>query len=109
MNTRTQTNLDEPQPHLGNLISDYQAGLTDQGQTRQVEEHLAGCEQCRQFYQRLEESRYQIANLPDRSPISIEAEDASYYRVMQRTVYPANRKRAKRILKEETKKGGKHD
>ncbi len=103
MRTRTGLELRDPNPHMGPLISAYQDGILSNDEIRVVEQHLLECDICRAFYDALQQTRELIGNLPDPAFNPDEREQRDYYAVMSATIYPANRKRARKNLKKERK------
>ena len=91
MNLRTRTGLSEPHPHMGQLISNYQDGLSDPAETEQVERHLLECELCRAFYASLQEAREAIDDLPADS--TLQPPEQEYFIILHRTIYRNRRKK----------------
>jgi anti-sigma factor RsiW len=64
MKTRMRITLSDPHPHMGQLLSSYQDGLTTPDETATVERHIAECVRCREFLSGLHQVREAISGLP---------------------------------------------
>lgn len=83
MKTRIRTDLHEPQPHIGPLLSSYQDGTASLAEQDLIERHLLECEVCRDFFAHLQRVREAISELPG----SDNYNHAEYQKVMLNTIY----------------------